>query len=76
MLSKTNHEAVHNGDIFLNLKQGIGNVSEFIKKYADYLTDEQKYRIARYIAMCKDTNSFDNGILDVEGISKMNNVMP
>ena len=76
MLSKTGHEAVHNGDIFLNLKQGIGNVSEFIKKYSLYLTDDQKYRIARYIAMCQDTESFDNGILDVEGISKMNNIMP
>lgn len=71
MLSKTNHEGVHNGDIFLNLKQGLGNVNEFIKLYADHLDDEHKYRIHRYITMCKDNPSFDNGILDYEEIEKL-----
>ncbi len=71
MLTKTNHEAVHNGDIFLNIKQGIGNISEFIKLYSPYLTDDQKYKIARYIAMCQDNDSFDNGVLDCENIAKM-----
>lgn len=71
MLAKTNHEAVHNGDIFLNIKQGIGNISEFIRLYSPYFTDEQKYKIARYVAMCKDNDSFDNGVLDCDNVAKM-----
>lgn len=71
MLSKTNHEAVHNRDIFLNLKQGLGDVSAFIKEYARYLTDDQKYRIQRYILLCKENDSYDNGFLDIEGIEPL-----
>lgn len=71
MLTKTNHEAVGNRDIFLNLKQGLGNISEFIKLYSPYITDDQKYRIHRYIAMCKENDSFDNGVLDYITIEKM-----
>ena len=71
MLSKTNHEAVHNEDIFLNLKQGLGNVNEFIKLYAPYFDNEHKYRIYRYIAMCKDNPSFDNGVLDCDEVEKI-----
>lgn len=70
MLSKTNHEAVHNEDIFLNLKQGLGNINEFIRLYAPYFDNEHKYRIHRYIAMCKDNPSFDNGVLDYQEIEK------
>ena len=71
MLAKTNHEAVHNGDIFLNIRQGIGNISEFINRYSKYFTDDQKYKIARYIVMCQDNDSFDNGVLDYQNVSKM-----
>ena len=71
MLSSTNHEAVHNGDIFLNFKQGIGNFSEFVSRYSRYFTDEQKYRIASYLKLCEDNDSFDTGILDIENVSKM-----
>ena len=71
MLSTTNHEAVHNGDIFLNFKQGIGNFSEFVTRYSKYFTDEQKYRIASYLKLCEDNDSFDTGILDIENVSKM-----
>ena len=71
MLSKTNHEGVHNQDIFLNLKQGLGNISEFIKLYAPHFDDEHKYRIHRYITMCKDNPSFDNGVLDYEEIENL-----
>ena len=71
MLSITNHEAVHNQDIFLNLKQGLGNINEFIRLYAPHFDDEHKYRIHRYIAMCKDNPSFDNGVLDYEEIEKL-----
>lgn len=71
MLTKTNHEGVHNRDIFLNLRQGLGDIGAFIKEYAPYLTDDQKYRIYRYILLCKENDSYDNGLLDVDGIEPL-----
>lgn len=71
MLAVTNHEAVHNRDIFLNIKQGFGDISGFIEKYKDYLSDNQKYRIWKYIDVCKSTDSFDNNIFDVDKVKKM-----
>lgn len=70
MASVTNHEAIHNRDIFLNVKQGIGNLDEFIKMYSDCLDDEHKYKIWNYINLCQSNPSFDKGILDVDHIKK------
>lgn len=73
MLAKTNHEAVHNRDIFLHLNQGIGDIDAFIKAYTPFLDDEQKYKIWNYINLCEETNfgkSFDRGFLDTEYIKK------
>lgn len=71
MLAKTNHEAITNRDLFLNIRQGIGNVDAFIKKYAHALDDEQKYKIWSYINYSKTNETFDTGILDVPNLSKM-----
>lgn len=71
MLAKTNHEAITNRDLFLNLHQGIGNVSEFIKKYASAFDDDQKYKIWNYINYSSTNETFDTGILDVPNIAKM-----
>ena len=71
MLTVTNHEAVHNRDIFLNIKQGFGDISGFIERYRNDLTDDQKYRIYKYIKLCESTDSFDNNIFDVEKVKKM-----
>ena len=71
MLAVTNHEAAHNRDIFLNLRQGIGNLTEFIDMYKDCLDDIQKYKIWNYINMCKANPSFDRGYLDIEHIAKV-----
>ncbi len=70
-LAKTNHEGVHNRDIFLNVKQGFGHLDEFIEKYRDSLTNEQKYRIAKYIEICEHTDSFDNYIFDNEKVKRI-----
>lgn len=69
MLAITNHEAVHNRDIFLNIKQGFGDVGAFIEKYKEYMSDNQKYRIMKYIDLCKETESFDNNLFDLEKVS-------
>ena len=71
MLAKTNHEAAHNRDLFLNVNQGIGNLDEFIKYYKDSLDDIHKYKIWNYINMCKNNPSFDRGYLDVDHIAKV-----
>lgn len=71
MLAKTNHEAIDNRDIFLNMRQGIGNVNAFIQKYARALDDEQKYKIWSYINYSKSNETFDTGILDVPNVVKM-----
>ena len=71
MLAVTFHEAVHNKDMFLNLKQGFGDSAAFIEKYADYFEDNQKYKIWNYINLSKGNDSFDRGILDVDKIRPM-----
>ena len=64
ILAVTNHEMVTNRDIWLNVKSGFGNLSQFIEKYAAYLTDEQKYRIMTTIKLSQEIDSFDNHIFD------------
>ena len=71
MLAVTNHEAAHNRDLFLNVKQGIGNLTEFLNLYKDYLDDIHKYKIWNYLNLCKANPSFDRGYLDVDHIEKM-----
>ena len=71
MVAVTNHEAIHNRDIFINVSQGIGNLNKFIEKYKDYLTDDQKYKIWHYIYSSKNNDSFQNGVLDINNLSKM-----
>lgn len=71
MLAVTSHEAISNRDLFLNIRQGIGNVDEFIKKYADAFDDDQKYKVYSYIEYSKTHDTYDTGILDVKNVSKM-----
>lgn len=71
MLAVTNHEAITNRDLFLNLRQGIGNVDAFIKKYAHAFDDEQKYKIWSYINFSSANNTFDTGILDTKNVIAM-----
>lgn len=74
MLAITNHEAVHNRDIFINYNQAIGDVDSFIKKYTPCLGDEQKYKIWNYFNLCHNNpafeKSFDKGILDLDYVKK------
>lgn len=71
MLAKTNHEAIDNRDLFLNINQGIGNVDAFIKKYAHALDDEQKFKIWSYLNFSKGNETFDTGILDAPKVTAM-----
>lgn len=71
MLAVTNHEAVTNRDLFLNIRQGIGNVNEFIAKYGPYFDDDQKFKVWSYIEYSKHNDTYDTGILDVKNVTKM-----
>lgn len=71
MLAITNHEAISNRDLFLNVRQGIGNVDAFIKRYAHALDDEQKYKLWSYINFSKSNPTYDTGILDVKNVTGM-----
>ena len=74
MMAVTNHEAIKNRDLYLNVHQGIGDVNAFIKMYANCFDDVQKYKIYQYIQMSKNNPSFDTGILDIDNVEKMINI--
>lgn len=65
MVSKTVHEEIHNGDIFINYHQAWGDLNSFIKKYKDAISPEYREQINRYIdrSLLYDTNDF--GVLDL-----------
>lgn len=65
MVSKTVHEEIHNGDIFINYKQAWGDLGAFIKKYKDGMSDEYRAQLNRYIdrSLLYDSNDF--GILEL-----------
>lgn len=63
MLSKTVHQLIDTGEIFINLNQGIGNVSRFIEKYKAGLDEVYVKKINAYIDLSKKFESNDNGIL-------------
>ena len=48
-LSLTAHELVHNGDIFIPIDHVYGNVSKFVDKYKEYMTEEQKELLQKNI---------------------------
>lgn len=63
MLSKTVHQLVDTGQIFINFRQGVGNINNFLKKYRDGLNPERIQKINRYIDMSQEFDSYDNDIL-------------
>lgn len=70
MLSKTIHEQVHERNIFINYKQGFGDLDKFLKKYSNGLQPEQIRKINNYIERSKKEDSFDNGVLKLSGFVK------
>ena len=65
MLSETAHELVHENDIFINYKQGFGNLEAFLKKYREGISDDQISKINKYIQLCAQYDSFDKHVLDL-----------
>ena len=69
-LTKTNHELVHDGKMFVHMKQAIGDVLTFIKTYKDGIKREHLYTLEKYISMCKDYEATDNDYLQLRKIVK------
>lgn len=69
-LTKTNHQAVHDGKMFVHMKQSIGNIMEFIKKYKKGIKREHLYTLERYIQLCKQYEATDNDYLELRKIVK------
>lgn len=65
MLSKTVHEQVHKGNVFINLQQAHGHFNKFIRKYIKGLTEEHINIINHYIELSKEYDSTDNGLLEI-----------
>lgn len=63
MCSKTVHEEIHNGEIFINYKQAWGDLGAFTKKYWIAISDEYKEQLNRYIDRSLMYDSNDFGVL-------------
>lgn len=65
MLSKTVHQLVDSGEMFIHFNQATGNVNEFIKSWYEGITPDRAEKINHYIDMCEQFDTFDNGLLDI-----------
>ena len=65
MVSKTVHEQIHNGEIFINYKQAYGDFNAFVRKYKDAISDEYREQINRYIDKSLLRDSDDFGVLEL-----------
>lgn len=65
MLSKTVHEQVHEGNIFINLHQAWGDINGFIDRYGEGLSIPMIDKLNRYIDKSIKNDSFDNNVLEL-----------
>lgn len=65
MLCETVHQLVHDNKIFLNYKQGFGDLYSFLETYYEGLDKMQVDKIIDYIEKSKKYDSNDFGNLDV-----------
>ena len=56
-LSLTVHELVHTGDVFIPIDLVHGNIKEFVKKYKEYMSEDQKNLLLKNI---EETNKLNN----------------
>ena len=70
MLSTTIHEQVHEGNVWLNMKQAFGDIHTFITKYKDGLDRTHIEKINRYIEKSIERDSYHNGVLELNEFVK------
>lgn len=66
MLSKTVHQAVDSGKLFINFNQAHGDLNAFLKKYRLGLSDYHIKKINEYIDLSNRYQSTDNGLFDLK----------
>lgn len=69
-LTKTNHELVHDGKMFIHIKQSIGDVMAFIKDFKYGLRREHLYTLQEYLNLCKKYDATDNDYLMLTKVVK------
>jgi len=65
MVSSTVHEEIHARNIFINQNQAFGDISAFIFKYANAISDEYREKLNRYIDRSLLMDSTDFGVLEL-----------
>lgn len=65
MLCETVHQLVHDNKVFLNYRQGFGDLYSFLEIYYEGLDEVMVNKIIEYIEKCKKYDSNDFGNLDV-----------
>ena len=65
-LSKTAHQLVDSGELFINFNQCTGDINAFLKKFISGITPDRAEKINRYIDMCEQFDTFDNGLFDLK----------
>lgn len=65
MVSRTVHEEIHNGDIFINYHQAYGDLESFIEKYQKAISDEYRDQLNKYIDRSLLYDSSDFGVLEL-----------
>lgn len=72
MLSRTAHEMVHTGKIFIHPEQAWGDLNGFLEEYKDGLTREQIETINEYIELSRNQRTTDGGALAVGSFKDWN----
>ena len=65
MLCETVHQLVHDNKVFLNYRQGFGDLYSFLEIYYEGLDEIMVNKIIDYIEKCKKYDSNDFGNLNV-----------
>lgn len=69
-LTKTNHQLVHDGKIFIHINQSIGDILAFIKSYKKGIRREHLYTLEEYLNLCNKHNATDNDYLAIRKVVK------
>lgn len=65
MLSKTIHEQVHEGNIFISMHQAFGDLNTFVNRYKAGMDITMIKKLNKYIEKSIKYGSFDKGVLEL-----------
>lgn len=65
VMTKTAHQQVTEGNVFLNYNMGFGNTEAFLEKYKEGVTDAMAQKINKYIEASIEHDSYDNDVFRI-----------